>query len=288
MKQLEDLVGDVYRLMESKELAEGVDLESEADHFAAECKQILMSVMQPDQDRTGKLRLSGIGKPMRQQYNQYHGIPGEDIEGATYIKFLYGHLIEAMIVSLARMSGHTVEDQQKEVEVAGVKGHIDGRVDGVLCDIKSASAKAFKKFRYNKLHTEDSFGYIGQLKAYAHAEGDDNYAWIALDKTTGQLAVLHYHEGDVEADYHASIDYDIVEHIETVKKAMAGESPPALCYSDVPVGKGGNRGLDVGCAFCPYKFHCWEGLRAFQYANYTQYLTVVDNEPRVEEIPSGF
>ena len=109
-----------------------------------------------------------------------------------------------------------------------------------------------------------------------------------MDKTTGQLSLLLYDSEDKSADYAEALDYDIVEHIESVKRAMVSETPPPKCYRDVPVGKSGNRGLDIGCSFCAYKHDCWPDLRVFEYTNYTQYLTVVDREPRVVELPPGF
>ncbi len=35
------------------------------------------------------------------------------IDGATQIKFLYGHLLEEIVLMLVRMAGHTVTDEQK-------------------------------------------------------------------------------------------------------------------------------------------------------------------------------
>ena len=287
-KSIGRLVPDIYQLMCDRKIDDSTTLEAEADHFAAECKDIFMSMMAPDKDRSGNLRMSGIGKPMRQQYNQYHGVPAEEIEGATYIKFFYGHLIEAMIVSLARASGHSVVDQQKEVKVNGIKGHIDGIVDGVLVDIKSASSKAFKKFENGTLYQDDPFGYVAQIKGYAHALDHQTFGWIAMDKTTGRLTTLLYDSEDKEAPYAESLAYDITEHIEEVKEAMGKPEAPPKCYDDVPAGKSGNRKLAMGCAFCQFKHHCWEDLRAFQYSNYTEYLTVVSKTPRVMEIPDGF
>ena len=41
----------------------------------------------------------------------------------TYVKFMYGHLIEEMLLFLTKLSGHEVTDEQKQCEVAGIKGH---------------------------------------------------------------------------------------------------------------------------------------------------------------------
>jgi len=287
-KSIDRLVPDIYNLMCDKKVDDSTTLEEEAELFAKECKDIFMAVMQPDYDRSGKLRMSGIGKPMRQQYYGYNGVPGEELEGATYIKFFYGYLCEAMLVSLARTAGHSVTGQQKEVEVGGIKGHIDGFVDDVLVDIKSASTKSFKKFEKGTLHESDPFGYLAQIKGYAYALEQTKFGWVAMDKTTGQLTTLIYDTEDKEAPYAEAIAYDIKEHIEDVKKSMGKPEAPPKCYQDEPVGKSGNRKLSMGCSFCPYKHTCWENLREFQYSNYVEYLTVVDKTPRVPELPSNF
>ncbi len=48
---------------------------------------------------------------------------GEELMPHTRIKFLYGHLIEEMILALTKLSGHDVTHEQKQVEVNGIKGY---------------------------------------------------------------------------------------------------------------------------------------------------------------------
>jgi len=286
MKTVDTLVKDIYQLMETKEVARGVDIDDICERFGRTMADILKGELQPRPDNR-KLRLSAIGKPDRQIYNKYHGVAAEPIRGATYIKFLYGHLTEAMMVALVEASGHTCTDMQKEVEVAGVKGHIDGRIDGVLMDIKSASSFGFKKFARNTLHLDDPFGYIAQLKAYAHSEGDTKYGWLAFDKQNGTLAWLQYDQENTTAPYYDAIDWDVEEHIERLKKMVSGELP-SQCFSDVPDGKGGNRKLAMGCSYCDFKHTCFPDLRTFHYASGPRYLTVVAKDPRAMEIPDDF
>lgn len=289
MATVDTLVGDIYRLMTTKEVADGVSLEEEAKRFGQEMEQIMLAFMGAGERDTRKLRLSQIGKPNRQIYMAAKGMSGEELTGSTFIKFLYGHLIEAMMVSLVRMSGHTVTDQQKVVEVEGVTGHIDGKIDGVTMDVKSCSGKSFKKFVDNTLHKDDPFGYVGQLKAYAHAEGDSTYGWLAMDKQSGQIAWLQYDENDKSAPYADAINWSVPERIQEIKKLVGEAEPPSLCYPDEPDGGSGNRKLSVGCSFCAYKHQCWQGLRTFVYANGgVKHMTVVDKTPRVREVPEGF
>lgn len=284
-KTPDTLVRDIYTLMETKDIPEGVDLDYEADRCGQEVAKILKEVMR-DKRRRG-LSLSGIGKPDRQLWHGYNGTKGQDIEGATAIKFLYGHLIEALLVSLTRISGHTVTDQQKTVEVNGVLGHIDGRIDGVLMDIKSCSSYGFKKFKKNTLHTDDPYGYIGQLRAYAHAEGDNTYGWLAMDKANGTIAWLQYHEGDPKAPYAKALDWSVPDRIDYLKDAVDGPLPPA-CYQEVPDGASGNLRLASGCVYCPFKYTCWPTVREFHYSSGPKFLTKVVYEPKVMEVPSDF
>ena len=67
-------------------------------------------------ERTGasNLRLSQIGKPDRQIW---YGVQekGEPLGGQTRIKFLMGHVLEALLICLTKVSGHTVEEAQDSV-----------------------------------------------------------------------------------------------------------------------------------------------------------------------------
>jgi hypothetical protein len=65
----------------------------------------------------------------------------------NFIKFMYGHMIEEMLLFFTRMAGHTVEGEQKQCTVEGVRGHMDARIDGRLIDVKSTSSYGFKKFK---------------------------------------------------------------------------------------------------------------------------------------------
>ncbi len=74
------------------------------------------------------------------------------------MRFLYGHLIEEMVLALTKLSGHSVTDEQKQAEVEGIKGSMDCKIDGVLTDVKSASPYGFKKFKDGSLIDDDPFG----------------------------------------------------------------------------------------------------------------------------------
>ncbi len=286
MPNVNTLISDIYKLLETKEIPEGVDLDAECEAFGKVMALALRDQFRDRQD-SGRLRLSAIGKPDRQIYNAYHGVKGEPINGATYIKFLYGHLVEGMLLALTKLSGHTVTDEQKTVVVEGVVGHIDGRIDGVLMDVKSCSSYGFKKFRDNTLHLDDTFGYIAQLKSYAYAEGDTTYGWLAMDKANGTLAWLQYNEEHTGAHYYEAINWDAAERVRAVKELVGGPLPPQ-CFDEVPDGKSGNLRLATGCSYCKYKHTCFPDLKVYHYSTGPRYLSVVVREPNVLNIPKEF
>lgn len=284
MKSIYTLVEDIYKLMDNREVGEGVNLDEEIEHFGEAMKELMRKEFTPQNRDNRRLRLSAIGKPDRQLWSAANDLEKEKLKPHTYIKFMYGHMIEEMLLLFIRLAGHKVTDEQKVCEVEGVKGHMDARVDGRLIDIKSTSTFGFKKFKDGTLAFDDPFGYIAQIKAYAHAEGDTKYGWLAIDKQNGHLTYLEYDETDKNADVYDFISYDIAERVRNVKKIVEQPTPPTLCYESVPDGKSGNEKLATGCSYCDYKKHCYPELRTFLYSTGPRFLTKVVNPPKVIEI----
>ena len=284
-KTIHTLVDDIYRLMETKEAEESVDVEAEIELFGENMKSLMRTEFgrkRTTDKRT--LRLSNIGRDDRVLWNVVNGTEKEDIKPATYIKFMYGHLIEEMLLFMTRMAGHEVSDEQRVCEVEGIKGHMDCKIDGLVVDVKSASSFGFKKFKDGTLAMDDAFGYVDQIKAYAHACGETEFGWLAMDKANGHLAVLKYDLEDTQAPIHEHIKGDIRERIKHVKEMVKGDEPTELCTETVPDGKSGNKKLGIKCSYCQYKKHCYPELRAFAYSYGPKFLSEVVNEPRVQEI----
>ena len=244
----------------------------------------ITSSFSEDEENRTVLRMSNIGKPARQLWYESHRDP-EPLPYALRLKFLYGHMLEELLVLLLKMSGHSVEDQQKEHELEGIKGHQDARVDGVLVDFKSASGRSFSKFKNHKLIDDDPFGYVGQMSAYAEADKDEEAAFIVIDKQTGEVVVMPLDKMEM---------IDPVGKIKYLKEMIKSDAPPERCYSPVPDGQSGNLKLSTSCSYCRFKFECWDdvndgvGLRGFRYANGIRYLTQVRKLPNVEELTPGF
>lgn len=283
MKNISSLVEDIYSLFTQ---SDGVQVSKEkakelSDQAGKNIAQHIFNSVYEERKLKTNLRLSQIGKPMRQIWYSSKGIKGEELDGPTYIKFLYGNILEELLIVLSELSGHDVTEAQAEIKVEGITGHQDARVDGVLVDFKSASHYAFNKFSVNELLKRDPFGYIHQLTAYAKSKKDKLASWVVINKQTGEIAVSNLHEMEMP---------DVSKKITQVKDVVAKDSPPPRCYDDILDGQSGNRRLDFGCVYCTYKLHCWsdanngKGLRQFNYSNGPKYFTKVSKTPNVEEV----
>ena len=280
------LVEDIYQMIDTKEISDGVDVDKIVDDFGENMKKILKNNITEHEFDRRKLRMSNIGKQDRQLWYSYNGYEGEKLMPHTRIKFLYGHLIEEMVLALAKLSGHQVTDEQKRAEVEGIKGSMDCKIDGVLTDVKSASPYGFKKFKDGSLLNDDPFGYVDQIKGYAYSEGDTEVGWLVMDKTNGHLTYLKYDMADESQWYWTKLNLmSIDDRIRHIKKTVKSKTAPKRCYSLVPDGKSGNMKLGVGCRYCAYKHECWgDNLRTFIYANGPRFLVETVNVPNVIEV----
>lgn len=289
-KTNDTIIADIHKLLNTKEVPSAVDQEAVLDLMGENMKSIIRETIGKVRDNR-KLRLSIVGRDERYLWMKSKYPDAEDaaITGEKRVMFLYGHLVEEMLLALVRLTDHKVTDEQKTVSVAGVTGHMDCKINGTIVDVKSASSFGFKKFRDNKLHLDDPFGYIGQNKAYAFAEGVSKYGWLAMDKVTGALAYLEYDEKDEGAPYYDSIQWNPEERIKKIKKLIASEdAPEELCALPIPDGKSGNMKLSNKCMYCVHKFRCYTDLRTFLYSTGPRYFTEIVKMPRQLEVPDEF
>ena len=274
MASINTLVSDIYRLLE-----EGTeeDTYEACLMFGQRLANLMHERLKPKEEKR-TLRMSNIGKPDRMLWyecNPY--VKKEEFNGPTYLKFLYGDVIEEVVLLLAEVSGHTVEDRQREVTVNGIVGHIDAVIDGVLVDVKSASPYSFKKFKDGTLKQDDPFAYITQLSGYLQGTKMDDGAYVAVDKQNGYITVMPLEDTD---------KIDINDRVKYIKEVVTAKDPPSRCFSPEPMGKSGNLKLPVGCSYCPFKLECWKdvGLRKFIYSTGPVWMTHVEKEPEVLEV----
>ena len=273
-KQFETLVEDIMQMVD-----EGTEIKDADIHeLMADIEfSVRRQLERGERQDRGTVRMSNVGKPDRQLWYEVNGAEGEPLRPNTRIKFLYGDIIEALALFLARAAGHEVTGTQKEVELEGVKGHIDCVIDGVLVDVKSASKFAYKKFKDGTLPEDDAFGYMHQISGYKQAGGWGRCAFLAFNKESGDMVT--YEPDDIDLDHNTD------QRIRHVKDMVQMAQPPARCHEPIADGKSGNMKLGVVCSYCAYKDTCWPELRTFIYSNGPRYLTTVAREPDVYEVP---
>ena len=283
MADLQDVIPNIYEHLEK--LSDGTPLpitQGDIDLVVGNIRKALISWAIPEKrNRDFTVRMSNVGKPERQLWFEKNDENlSKSIDGPTQIKFLYGHLLEEIVLMLVRMAGHEVTDEQKEVDVNGILGHMDCKIDGEVVDVKTASRFAFKKFSEGRLPQDDPFGYLGQLSGYESAGGTSDGGFLVMNKESGELCMYQPRQED---------KLNITDKIDNLIPALELDTPPELCYDPIPDGKKGNMKLPKGCNWCKYKYECHKdandgaGLRTFKYSNGLTYLTEVVAEPKVEE-----
>lgn len=242
--------------------------------------------------------MSNIGKPDRKVWLEIN-MPeeAEALKPETYLKFLYGDLVESLMLFLVELAGHTVEGTQGEQEIEGIKGHRDAIIDGNLVDVKSASTFSYKKFKEKTLEQDDPFGYVQQLGSYLEAGQNDNVqkekdraAFLVVDKTLGHFT-LDFHDRKKDIDW---------KELFNKKKEMIKGDIPDLCYPPKKDGyknpktkefiENGNEYLGTGCSYCDFKRFCYPDMRIFLTSKGPKYFSKIVKEPskKLIEITNGY
>jgi len=252
------------------------------------------------EERGGYLRMSSMGTPCERKlwYQVNKSSSGEGLPTQALLKFLYGDMLEVLLLALAKAAGHDVKGCQDSLEIAGVVGHRDAVIDGITIDCKSASPYSFTKFKEGALRDADPFGYISQLSSYVYAghkaSPDDVHehtgAFLVINKVSGELCLDIYHFNEEIANKE--------EEFERIKQMVQEDKEPDRGFDSEPDGyynskkkefvPNGNEVLGLNCSYCEFKKECWPGLRAFMYSrgqsNVPKYFTHIKKMPKVMEI----
>lgn len=280
MKSIKTLIPDIYQLVERRD---GWFTEELSKDLGAEIARRLQTQLGEDTNRAPTLRLSQMGPrcPRALWYSIHSPKLAEALPPWATIKYSYGHILEALIITLAKAAGHTVEGEQDAVTLDGITGHRDCVIDGCVLDVKSASTRSFQKFKDGSIKTDDPFGYLEQLDGYVCASADDPIVTVkdrgydlVIDKTLGHLCL---HEHIVRPEH-------IHVRIKRSKEIINATNPPACECGTQPDGKSGNVKLDTKASYSSYKHCCFPQLRTFLYASGPVYLSQVVRKPDVVEV----
>jgi hypothetical protein len=247
-KTIDTLVDDIYHLVST-----GTKKPNQEALFAF-ASTVMDSVrrqlwVSSSERKAGALRMSNIGKPCTRAL--WYDINGDDkaepLRPDTKLKFMMGDIVEALLVYLAKESGHEVTGQQKEIEIDDIKGHIDCVIDDELVDIKSSSSFGMKKFKNGTLPDDDPFGYIDQISGYGNALDKSSGTFLVFDKSSGQLVTYTHNKlSDTKAK------------IKKVKADTSMSTPPERGFDTVKDKQSGGKKLNVNCSYCSHKMTCWE------------------------------
>ena len=239
--------------------------------FAKECEESVER--QLNKERKFSIRMSGLGRPLCQQLLDRQGLK-EDMDYNALFRFMFGDLVESVIVLIMEQADVDIVDKQKAVKL-DIGGHtVTGTLDLILrdemgvekvWDVKSASEWAFKfKYTgfggYDKIKEDDPFGYIMQGYLYGEATGLPFGGWIVVNKSSGEIAM-------VEApDWQEEDRKEYLKDAEVRVKRLLDPNPdfvkPFKSEFETYKVKGeiirtGNKTLPKICGMCGYRSHCW-------------------------------
>lgn len=276
-KSIHNLIPDIYKLFDGHHEVSDDNLALFKETIGETIKEAVENAGVP---REFSLRMSNIGSPDRKLWYQSRDNSVHKFQSKDHVKFLFGHMIEALLLFLAREAGHSVEKEQQEVSLEQVTGHIDCVIDGHVIDVKSASSFSFSKFVSGGILTDDPFGYCHQLSGYFETVNpeENEVGWLVADKQHGELALVTYENFELPSAK------DRILHL---KEVLESEEPPEKCYQPKE-DKHGNEVLAKGCIYCPFKAKCWPDMRVFRYSTNDAFYTKVAKEPRVPEVTKEY
>jgi hypothetical protein len=274
------LIPDIYRYVENADRkTEHILTSGIAEAIASRMALSLAREEGPSKPRLSKM---GHGCPKAYWYSLHHPELAEPLPAHARIKFTYGHVLEALVIALAKASGHRVEGEQDELTLLDVKGHRDCVIDGATVDVKSCSSLQFEKVKNKTLGQSDPFAYLDQLDNYVVAAHNDPLVQVkdkgyilAVDKTLGHLA-LYEHTIRPEAE--------VQERVRRALRIFNQTEPPACECGTRPSGSSGNIELDVRASYSAFKHQCFPHLRTFLYSHGPKYLCHVERKPDVPEL----
>lgn len=261
--------------LEDLDNADPKALEPLIQEFGESCKTAIRKcLLAKRREEPFKLRMSNIGKPLRQiLLEKFYGREGVNTQ--MRLKMTYGYIWEALLVFFLKASGLNIQKDLQvtlDINVDGVNHRVPGmadlKIDGELYDTKSASSWSYdNKFAsFDTLEEEDPFGYCGQALGYSLADKSRFAGWIVIDKNDGRIKVVPIPQDDYRSLARKYLDdfKNKIRILRAVKDARQIDTV-APCtgvvdefFSKKPTG---NQYLSKSCEFCACKYKCWPQLK---------------------------
>lgn len=280
-KQIETLSEDIYALFRSQAKGTPTEVAEKFGQYGVDMALVMERALRERTEARKEDRViwaSELGKPCHRQVWYSHNTPelAEPVPEHTKFKFMYGDILEETVLHLAELAGHEVKDRQRlhELELPNgwkVRGRQDATIDGVVTDVKSASAFGMKKFEAGLDDSNDEFGYRHQLSFYNPQH--DKQGFLVVDKANGHLKFFETPRIAIE-DKAIALSNTIEQRVE-----------PAVLDDALVDATYNNKKLNVTCSYCPFKSTCWresnkgQGLMVAFYSNGPQFLAKVNKVP---------
>jgi hypothetical protein len=247
-------------------------LEEHIEKFGEDCKKAIRdNLLAKRSEEPFKLRMSNLGKPLRQlMLEKLHG--RSEMDAQMRFRMAYGYIWESFTVFLLKAAGLSIEEG-KQVTLSipyaadkppiEVNGTMDIKIDGEIYDIKSASSWSFdNKFTtFDNMESDDPFGYCGQAFGYSIADKSRFAGWIVCDKSDGRIKVVEVPQNNYKAlatkYYHDFKDKCLALFTEgwPIPECTGVEEET---FRKV---KTGNLRLTKSCEFCNHKYKCHPELQ---------------------------
>ena len=234
--------------------------DSIVQEFGERCKKTLVDLLTPREDKF-TLRMSNIGYDARHLWLQKEYGRGELPSPEFLLKMTYGHIAEHIMLSLLKVAGVDVEENNGKVslDVHGqiINGEFDAKIAGMHYDFKTASPYSFEhKFvNVDKIKQEDSFGYIHQAIGYSLADDTPFGGWYVINLVSGEFKII---DGTVLNNKEEQGKF--YKHTRYVMDVLDGSEPAPPCtgveeetFYKKPTG---NHVLGRKCSYCPHKNKC--------------------------------
>lgn len=205
-----------------------------------------------ERNNEGKLYLSASGKCARQLAYGYHNYTkkGKEIDARAKVNFFMGDLIEASIVTLAKLAGcgvtNTGLDQLTctfKLKGLDVQGHPDGIVDylgrKLLLEVKSMTSFGFRKFENGEIDD----GYLTQINMYMECLDLNSCCLVAWSKDSGTIKEKVFQKDESVVEFAR-------ENMQSVVDSLKGNLPDGRFEAD-------KKGFyPWNCLYCGFWEHC--------------------------------
>lgn len=154
----------------------------------------------PNKESSYHIRMSQIGDCARKQWlylNEPDKMEAEEIEHSYKVEAIHatnlGNILEDYTITLLRLGGLTVSDEQKELKDLNglISGHIDGTLvinKKFLLELKALNVNSASKIVKNGVE-KGNIVYYSQMQYYMHCLGLESAYFIAFIKDSGQFYV---------------------------------------------------------------------------------------------------